>query len=644
MIKIQKLQLENFKCHKFLELDFDGRNASIYGDNAAGKTSVYDALTWLLFGKDSQGNGEKNIDIKPLDEDGNVKDHEAITSVEAELLSDGIPVSLKRTLREVWSTKRGSSAATYDGNTSDYYVDGVPCKKYVYDAKIDDIVDEKTFRILTNVKYFAEDMDWKSRRQVLFDISGTYTDMEIMGTDSRFYPLAAEIGRLSVDDYKKKQLAIRKGYSGTRNEIPARLSECKKTVEDLSGLDFDTAKQDLAAYKKERDTLAAQLIALEHNAAADSKRNEIAAANLELERLRMENDQFRTVQTTAHPDGKQKKWELEQLQLRLTHTDTLLRGEQKSVLSLEADIENCRNQWIAINNEVFSGGDCPTCGQKLPAEQLQRTMAAFDKEKAKRLSDVEQNANQYKSFLVQSNQRIEELEKEKKQLAEQISDCEAEVKTAEAMPQAEVHDMDGYLEHKNLLSAKITALQEELCSMERDTDGVKSSIREKMNDLSFKISAKSDLIGKESALQYAQRRMEDLRQQAENAAAQMEEIDKMLFLLEDYTRYKTSYIEDGINRLFKLAKFRLFREQANGGVEDRCDVTFNGIPYSSLNNGAKINVGIDIINTLSRMYGTNVPLFVDNAESVTRLEHSANQVVRLVVSEQDKELRCAYEN
>src|SRR5699024_2688754 len=135
-ITINRLTLENFKCHSRLNLVFGGGNASIYGDNATGKTSIYDALTWLLFGKDSAGNGEKNMDIKPLDGSGQVKDHQAITSVEAELLVDGVSITLARTYREIWTTRRGSSEAAYEGNTSDYYVDGVPQKKNAFDAKI----------------------------------------------------------------------------------------------------------------------------------------------------------------------------------------------------------------------------------------------------------------------------------------------------------------------------------------------------------------------------------------------------------------------------------------------------------------------------------------------------------------------------
>ena len=179
-IKIKSMRLENFKCHSLLNLDFMGGNASIYGDNATGKTSIYDALTWLLFGKDSLGNGEKNIEIKPLDASGQVNDHQAVTEVEAILLVNSEEVALRRTYKEVWTTKRGSSEATYDGNTSEYYVNGVPCKKNAFDSKIKEIVPEDTFRMLTSVSYFAKDLPWQKRREILFDIAGVVDDKTIM--------------------------------------------------------------------------------------------------------------------------------------------------------------------------------------------------------------------------------------------------------------------------------------------------------------------------------------------------------------------------------------------------------------------------------------------------------------------------------
>ena len=118
-------------------------------------------------------------------------------------------------------------------------------------------------------------------------------------------------------------------------------------------------------------------------------------------------------------------------------------------------------------------------------------------------------------------------------------------------------------------------------------------------------------------------------------------LDGILFLCEEFTRYKVKFIEESINRRFSMVRFRLFREQINGGLEDCCDVTVDGVPFGEgLNTGARFNAGIDIINTLSRHYGAQVPLFVDNAESVTPLAQADTQVIRLVVSENDKELRC----
>ena len=241
-IRIMRLVLENFKCHRNLVLTFNGGNTSIYGDNASGKTSIYDALTWLLFGKDSQGNGEKNMEVKPLSSDGTVADHSAITVVEAELDVAGERIQLKRTYREVWSTKRGSDTETFDGNTSEYFVDGVPCKKFAFDERVRQMVPEDTFRLLTSVSYFAEDLPWQKRREVLFQMAGTMSDREILEGAPQFHALLEGMGKLCLEDYKKKLLAEKKGLVGTKTDIPARISECQKTVEDLSGLDFVAAK------------------------------------------------------------------------------------------------------------------------------------------------------------------------------------------------------------------------------------------------------------------------------------------------------------------------------------------------------------------------------------------------------------------
>lgn len=570
-IQIERLILENFKCHRDLHIHFGGQNVAIYGDNAVGKTSIYDALTWLLFGKDSAGNGEKNFDVKPLDAAGAVADHNAITSVEAGLLVDGELVTLRRTYREVWSTKRGGAIESFDGHTSEYYIGGVPCKKSAFDSKIREIVPEDTFRLLTSVSFFAHDLHWQKRRAVLFDVAGTLTDREIMATDSRFSALSQTLGKMSLDDYRRKLAAERKQLAGTKTDIPARISECQKTIEDLQGVDYDGIKVEIDALEQEAAQVAAQI---------HSTRNE------DTERLRSE---------------------LAKLEQLLFRDKAQLATCESNVAAHERSINDSRARWVAVNQESFSGGNCPTCGRELPFDQLRAATDAFESRKQSRLQEIERTAASQKEAKDQGSERAAQLRAEIQQTEERAATI------------------------RNALSVS-------------DDAPMDKSLTDRLADLRRDIAGKWEMVGKRAALERARERIFELQQSARNAAEQLESVESALYMVDEYTRYKTRFVEDSISSLFRVAKFRLFREQANGGIEERCDVVFDGVPYMGLNSGAKINVGIDIINTLSHHYGVAVPLFVDNAESVTNLEYAATQVIRLVVSESDKKLRCEYEN
>lgn len=642
-VKILRLTLENFKCHRLLNLQFDGLNAGIYGDNAAGKTSVYDALTWLLFGKDSTGNGEKNIEIKPLDSRGNVADHNAVTAVEAELSVDGEVVILKRTYKEVWSTKRGSSTETFTGNTSEYYIDGVPYKKNAFDDKVHEIVSEDVFRLLTSVSYFAAGLPWQQRRAVLFDMAGTLTDRDIMAGNEAFAPLLEAMGKLELEDYKKKLGAEKRNLTGAKTEIPARISECQKTVEDLEGLDFAAAQAELDALNARKERLSEQVLAIENDTALSSKRLQIREAQMDLSALEKENEAYRRSQQNAVVDTVVIARELDALRTRISGKQKLLANEEQFISFTEEKITAARNEWARVSTESFSGGTCASCGQTLPAEKLQQAMEAFEKNRKDRLRRIENDAAALKQTKEQAEYRMASYREEISGLEGEIQGKEQQLTAANANV-VTVADMEDYAARKAALAERVDDLTKELAAMADNTITVKGQLQQQIVQVRQQAAKAAETVNKRSMLDYAHKRIETLRQDAKNAAECLEAVEKMLYLIDEYTRYKTRFVEDSVNSLFRLAKFRLYREQANGGVEDRCDVVYDGVPYLGLNNGMKINVGIDIINALSRHHGVCVPLFVDNAESVTRLEYAGTQVIRLVVSAEDKKLRCVNEN
>lgn len=637
-IRINRLTLENFKCHDHLNLVLRGESASIFGDNATGKTSIYDALTWLLFGKDSAGNGEKNIDIKPLDPSGQVRDHQAITAVEAELDVDGEVITLRRTYREIWSTKRGSSEAVYDGNTSDYFVDGVPQKKNAFDAKIKELVPEDVFRLLTSVSYFSSDMKWQDRRATLFDIAGTLTDKEIMASNEQFQALLDSMGKLSLPEYKAKLLSQRKGLTGIRDDTPTRISECQKTLEEIQSIDFVEAREQEQALSDQQTELSRKLIAWENSNVLSDLQLKLREAKLERDTLESQNRVHRQNQSAGMPDTQAMAKTIASERMRLETLKTLTDGVRKEIDSYQKDIAAGREEWIRVNGEAFTGGICPTCGQALPFEQLQQATQSFDERKKQRLQGILEKGNQAKESCSTAQQRLEELETEIRDREGQI---QALVEQLEAVKSSTVvvTDLPEYAEQMQAIQEKCSSLQAEIQRVMQDNAKEQNAIRAQLIAVNDQLRLVRGVIAKESVKERTMDRIAQLKADAKNAAEALEAIEKMLYQMEEFTRFKARFVEDGINSLFCLATFRLFREQANGGLEERCDVVYKGVPYMGLNNGAKINVGIDIINTLSRHYGVTVPLFVDNAEAVTRLLDCDAQVIRLVVSEEDKELR-----
>lgn len=571
-IQLDRLILENFKCHKHLELRFGGESAAIFGDNATGKTSVYDAFTWLLFGKDSAGNGEKTADVKPLAGSGQVQDHQAVTAVEATLLADGKPVTLRRACRENWALRRGEDSPSYEGNVFSYFVDGVACRKYLFDEKIRKLMPEELFRMLTSVGYFAGAMKWQERRAVLFQMTGSLSDRELLLEEERFTPLLPGLEKLTFSEYKAKLLREKRGLSEDGQHISVRLDECRKFLSVVPEEDFAAAKVREALLLSRQSALEAQLRPVEQ--AADLRRQQEEKA----------------------------KRDLQEEKSRLSREEALLAAEGRGIARCEQALSQSRSRYEEIKASVFFGGTCPSCGQALPFARLQEMNRRFREDRDASL----------------------------RSLADTIRDLEEELALHRENEQNLARSVSGIRQRILAEEAALSQGQEE--GDARKKPGELAAVREQLSIL-------RETLAKEEVRAKTQARIAQLEQEEKKAAQALARVEKQLYLMEEFTRYKANRLESDVNSLFRLARFRLFREQVNGGLEDRCDVQYGGVPYGSLNSAMKVNVGIDIIAALSRFYGVQVPLFIDNAESVTQLEAFPGQVIRLVVSGGDPVLR-----
>lgn len=631
-IILKSLDLDYFKGIHSLHIDFNAGMTSIYGDNATGKTTIYDALTWILFDKDSEGNSK--FDIKPTGIPG------VTPTVTAILEINGEPMKLRKTLREKWSKPRGCAVAQYDGDTTEYTIDDVPRKEGEYKRMISAIIDEGVFKLLTNVYAFARDLPWKERRKQLAEVCGLPDDKAILTSAPQFAELAAALGRRTVDEYKAVLMAEHKGANKTLDSLPIRIDECERRARELDVLDYNKAQADKVDLELRKGAVLADLSRLDGGTLLTAAEADVKHYEAELTALDAENAAHRASQNAPVQDDRpaiQRK--LGELSWTFNNLNKMMDDCEENVLKAEEQLEEYRAVWRSIQAETFTGDICPTCGQKLPAIEAAQAKAKFEQDKADREARLVKDSD-----LVKQNQAAQKAQHaELKEKAAQVRDEYEQIKAqldAYIPPEAPViEDLPGYAERRAKVMQYIEEAREKIGRIQSDQQAERDRLNSHLSQLNMELTRVSQVLAAKAQLDETRARVDELKAEQRTQAAALEEIDRKLAMCEDFTRYRCQFITDSVNSRFKLARFRLFVEQVNGGVADCCDVMVGGVAYKGLNKAMKKNVGLDIINTLSEHYGIRVPLVVDNAESVTKLQEIDTQVIRLVVSEQDEELR-----
>ncbi|MCD8381513.1 MAG: hypothetical protein LUC30_01140 [Clostridiales bacterium] len=641
-ITLLRLTLERFKGMERLELDFGGRSASVYGRNGTGKSSIYDAWAWLMTGKDSRGQTPADVNgcsIKPLDGEGNVLDHAAHTAVTGVLSVDGREQTLRREYYEKWTRKRGRAEESYDGNTTDYFIDGVPVQKKLYDETVAQIAPPEQFRVLSDLYAFAGLGD-RSRRDILLQVAGLGDEREIMATDERFSPLLAATETDSLERYTKKVKSLRRKLNEQRAAIPARLDEVKRSVEELSGLPFDELRRSVADLEAEESRLNGQLSQSSTDRTAALR---VQVGELENRRnaLNLENRQYRSAQEANRPDPEEKKRELNRLQVSYRYESERYHSACRDADKYEARLEQCREDWQETWRERYPGNAiCPTCGQTLPAEQQAEAQTVWEGHHRKKLDDAAREGEQLKKLAARSKEQAAEVQTRMVELENRIAQAKDELAALQAAPAGEIADLPDFGQQMDKIAAELEAAQQALQAATEDAEKDTRTLRAQKEAITAELRGLREQLAREDILRRAREREKALQEQTREVSEQIAQADRTLDLADEFTRYKTERVTDGINGCFRLARFRLFQRQVDGGLVDCCDVLYGGVPYSGgLNDGAVICVGLDIIDTLSRHYGLRLPVFVDRAESVNELPELENQVIRLAVTDTDEKVR-----
>lgn len=646
-MKLVQLSLRNFKGIKEFSLRTNGKNVKVFGDNATGKTTLFDAFTWLLFDKDSQN--KKDFQIKTLDAGYII--HKIEHEVEADFDIDGKTLTLKKVFAEKWTKKRGSAKTEFTGHTTDYFVNDVPVKKTDYVDRVADIVDEDVFKLLTSPGYFNEQKHWKERRDILMELGGNITDDDVFASNKSLERLQDILNDRKLEDHKKIIAAKRVEINKVLDRIPVRIDEVNRSTPDLSGLDEKAITNQIDGLKIRVEAKEGELSRIRNGGEVSAKEKQLREIEgdllfiknkLNADTLEKVNDKRQAVYQIQRS--------IDDFKYDISDKERRIKQNEATIRISEEKAKKLRGQWNEESQKAFSFEDhqttCPSCGQDLPAEQIEtvrlKAEAHYNRQKSNALEQIQTLGKSAMAAVTNLKDENEKLQNDV--LATKLSLEFEQGKLKEA--EQEIESLQSSVKDVTT-DATYQSKQKEAEAVKREIDALRLSVEDALYTARSDIKTLKDNIAnlegdkaKFNQTRSSKKRIEELSQQEKQLTAEFEKLEEELYLAEEFIRAKVTLLEEKINTKFKYARFKLFDTQINGGLTETCETLYDGVPYSGgLNNAARINVGLDIINTLSEHYSMSAPIFIDNSEAVTKLIDINAQVISLVVSEDDKELR-----
>lgn len=700
-IKINKLTIDNFKGIRHAELTLGGVSNEIAGDNGTGKSTVFDAFTWLLFGKDHRGqsaSGTSGFNITPIDPATREEIHHADTSVEAELTLDGTVKTLRRVWKEDWVKPKGKAEAVLAGHSGSFWSDGVelPTKKD-YDAIISQMIDENIFKAMTDPLYLiGGQTHWKELRGMLLGLAGDEIDRSRL--EGEFADLLAEMNGEPLDQFRKRVAAAKKKCREVLDSVEPTVRGMMKARPEKE--DFDALRAELAAAEDriKEDCAPAQARMAEidrllegEKARAEAGRERLSELYRRQTDIRMRQEKMlAAVRQEAMAANNRRAVEVQEKTIAVTNAKNLLarfdaeadvRGKQERIAALDDDIckasekvRALREAYTQEREKAMEIGEvdtrCPACGQELPAETIEEARRharalAIDK-KRRDLQTIVDEANALKRGIEASKTEIDSLKCIIEQKVSRRAEFEEAVGRAETalsgvLSTPMINSSDEELKcrkspefaellreeqtvNSDLLDAKGAAGDESgNAALLTERRGLENQVRGIIDVGYARIADLKARIAREAEIARIDAAIAKEKEDARAMSDELARLERLEFRTEEYVRADIGMVEDVVNNRFRVARFRMFDQTQDGGLVETCYVTdAKGVPFRSMNDAQRILCGLDVIRVLGEHYGVSAPIFVDNAESVTTRDFGTqSQVIALTVVKGVKNLHVS---
>lgn len=653
-IRINSIKISNFKGIKNFSTDF-GDETNIYAFNGLGKSSIADAFFWCLWGKDQLE--RKDHEIKnTVNTDLNRQDHE----VEIVFDVDGRHIPVKRVYSEKWTKRRGSNDQEFNGHETTLWFDEVPVPLKDFTARVNDLLDESIFKLITNPQYFNS-LNWKERRGMLIDMAGEITNSDVAKGNPAFAELLEVLKNKSLDDYKTQIASQRKKVREELDVIPVKIGEATHNMPEER--DWKELESELQDNKTTLDDLDSQISdkskALEAHFQKDQERlTEVNKLKSKAQNFKWQAEQ-KANESNRNQGSKLRELTTKKNQIGSTVKDLISKEETigseiKSLTDTTKQYEvkkaDLVKKYHARNAEAFKVSEdfkCDHCGQELVGDNLQeeikRHQAQFNRKKDSDLSDIKTEGVRYANAIENNTKRLDFLKNELHGISEKLEaaqanfyDLDKEI-LAESKKEVKTYTFEEFLEPEYATTLEAITNMEAVNSEAPKIDT--TELRAKKSEIQNQIETIGRILSNKEVIDRTKVRIKELEEQERTLANQVSKLEGIEYTIQQFINAKMGMVEESVNRHFQFVRFKMFNTLVNGGTEETCETMLDSVPWSTLNTGGKLKAGIDIINAFSSYYKVHAPMILDNRESVFEIPYTENQVINLIASKSDKKLR-----
>ena len=635
---INHIRLENYANLKVFDADLADLTI-ISGRNGTGKTTIANAIAETITGKMLDGTEPNGI--RPHDAKG--EDIHRVPIVrELTLTIDGKTHTIRKVTEEVYKRPRGGVTEEFNGNKTYYVVDGFDTQPTKFTEWVtDNIGKPEVILNCMNANTFLNLLrkSTVSAREYLEKTAGFDMDSFIANN-----PQYAEVGNIlnghTVEETMKQLNKQKLMQSKTLETVKTNLSYETDRKLDLEEIE-DTAQYDkelkeleqseavIRGKVEEKAKLVTELALLER------KRNE--AVKDDAENI---NARIATARNVCNAEVS-KKIAVEEDARRI---NLCYEQDKQNVERITHGIENLKEQLNATVNMTVDEGTfiCPTCGQMLPLDKIANIKEDFETRKSNRIGELKVYIENEEKRLVEYKCRIANEEKQLKENAEILELAVKKIDEAK-------RNYEALSSMNPPASETVIAIEKQIADMKAKIeampsyDGEAEALRQRrayinscINNAEIKKKANEAIVSGHDVA------VSNLTEQMKKEAQALAYIERNIDTLKSFSISKNDALAQLINPHFKAFHFEFMAFTQEGNPYEVCNLIDNETAtsyFNGLNTSSQLLVQLDLLNGLQELNGVNLPLILDQVESINRerIPKYDRQLICLEVSE-DKEL------